>query len=234
MSVTPRQLPLALEPANGYSIDDFVVTDANHAAFDLLERWPGWPAPVVVLTGDKGAGKSHLAAVWAAQSFAMQFDKARLDAAVETAARGVPVLLEDMAAGCFDETGLFHLINAVRQARVQFPQSSLLMTSQVRPAAWQVGLPDLASRLRAVTLIDIGPPDDPLLSAVIAKLFADRQLRVEPQLIAFIINRMERSLARAAEFVMRVDRRALETKSRITRQLVGDVLAHMQAEAPDE
>jgi len=228
MSATPRQLPLALEPAIGYSIDDFVITGANSTAFDLLENWPHWPSPVAVLTGGQGSGKSHLAAIWAAQSFAVQFDKRRLEPAIEAASDGVPVLLEDMAAGCFDETELFHLINTVRQRRVNFPQNSLLMTSRFRPADWQVRLPDLSSRLKAVSLIEINPPDDALLNAVIAKLFADRQLVVEPQLIAYILNRMERSLVKAAEFVKRVDRMALEQKSRVTRQLAIDVLAGMQ------
>jgi len=231
MSVTPRQLPLALESTVAYSIDDFVVTQANRAVFDVLERWPHWPSPVVVLTGCKGSGKSHLAAIWAAQSFAMQFDRTRLELAVDAASRGVPVLLEDMAAGCFDETGLFHLINAVRQGRVDFPQGSLFMTSQSRPVDWRVSLPDLASRLKAVSLMEISAPDDTLLNAVIAKLFADRQLTVEFRLIRYIVNRMERSLAKAAEFVRRVDCMALERKSRVTRQLVIDVLARMDAEA---
>jgi len=233
MSVTPQQLPLALESATGYSIDDFVVTDANRTAFDMLECWPYWPSPIAVLTGCQGSGKSHLAAVWAAQSFAMRFDRMRLEPAIEVASRGVPVLLEDMATDCFDETGLFHLINTVRQGRVGFPQSSLLMTSQSRPANWQVRLPDLASRLKAILLMEISSPDDILLDAVITKLFADRQLVIEPWLVHYIVRRMERSLSKAAEFVRLVDRATLEQKSRVTRHLVVDVLAHMQAETSD-
>lgn len=233
MSVIARQLPLALEPAIGYSVDDFVVTQANRVAFDMLEHWPHWPSPVMVLTGGKGSGKSHLAAVWAAQSFARQFDKRRLEAAVEAASRGVPVLLEDMAADGFDETGLFHVINAVRQARIDFPQSALLMTSRTCPVNWRASLPDLASRLKAVALVGLGAPDDVLLHAVIAKLFADRQLVVEARLIRYIVNRMERSLVRAAEFVALVDRMSLEQKSRITRPLTLNVLSRMAANVSD-
>ncbi|RCL04023.1 MAG: ATPase involved in DNA replication initiation [Candidatus Tokpelaia sp. JSC189] len=228
MSVRPRQLPLALETAIGYSIHDFVVTGPNSTAFKFLKSWPQWPSPLVVLAGREGSGKSHLAAIWAAQSFAVQFDKKRLDPAIEAASQGIPVLLEDMAPGCFDETELFHLINVVQQGQVNFPLGSLLMTSRLRPADWQIKLLDLASRLKAISLIEISPPDDALLNAIMAKLFADRQLVIESQLISYVLNRIERCPAKMIEFVKRVDRIALEQKSKITRQLVIDVLASMQ------
>lgn len=230
MTVTPRQLPLALEPETGYSIDDLVVTEANRTAFELLERWPHWPSPVVVLVGDEGAGKSHLAAVWAAQSFAKTFSCSRINAAVNAATLGTPILIEDVAGGSFDETALFHLINTVRQASIDYPQASLLMTTTKRPVNWQVALPDLASRLKAVALIEITPPDDVLMTAVITKLFADRQLAVEPNIIRYVVSRIERSTATASRFVALVDHMALEQKSKISRQLAADVLRKMASD----
>ncbi|AQS41742.1 MAG: Hypothetical protein BHV28_10520 [Candidatus Tokpelaia hoelldobleri] len=234
MRITPRQLPLALEPAGGFSIDDFVVTAANRAPFELLEAWPQWPSPVVALVGAKGSGKSHLAAIWAAQSFARQFEPGRLGAAIEAAAQGKPVFLEDMAAGMFDETELFHLINTVRQGKVEFPSCALLMTSQRRPVDWDVALPDLASRLKAVPVVELAPPDEILLRMVLAKLFADRQLYVEPQVFDYSVNRIDRSLEAAVQLVQAVDRLALEKKSRVTRQLVADVLSKMYQDVDDK
>lgn len=234
MSVTPRQLPLALEPASGYSIDDFVVTAANRAPFELLEAWPQWPSPVVALVGAKGAGKSHLAAIWAAQSFAQVFEPGRLGAAIKAAAQGRPVLLEDMAAGGFDETELFHLINTVRQGKIEFPSCALLMTSRRRPVDWDVALPDLASRLKAVPVVELGSPDETLLRMVLAKLFADRQLYVEPQIFDYGVNHIDRSLEAAVQLVQSVDRLALEKKSRVTRQLVADALSEIYQAADDK
>src|SRR5690606_29219842 len=133
------------------------------------ERWPSWPSPVVILCGPAGSGKSHLAAVWQARSRARHANAARI--AIPAPERGEAVLVEDADRPGRDETGLFHLINATMTAG-----ATLLITARTRPSAWDLALADLASRLRAATLVEIAAPDDALLSALIVKLFADRQL----------------------------------------------------------
>jgi len=227
----PRQLPLALEAAAPFSVDNYIIGAANRAAFEMLESWPRWPGPVTVLIGAPKTGKSHLAAVWAAQAYAMQCAKDRLDKAAELAARGTPILLEDIDRGGFDETQLFHLINTVRQAWSESNQAALLITARTRPAAWKIHLADLASRLRAANLLELGEADDALRQAVLAKLFADKQLRVEADIMRFILNRSERSPAQLMAVAERLDRLALERKSRISRALAAEVLAELEAEA---
>ena len=118
------------------------------------------------------------------------------------------------------ENGLFHLFNAVRQGG-----SHMLLTARRFPAAWGVRLPDLGSRLKATTTVEIGEPDDALLAGVIGKLFADRQVEVDAATIQFLLRRIERSLSAAINIVDRLDRRALEEQSRITRQFAARVLA---------
>jgi len=223
-AAVPRQLPLALERLLPFSIDNFIVSAANQKAFAMLESWPHWPSPVTILVGGPMSGKSHLAAVWAAQAYAVQGDKTQLDKAAAVAAQATPIILEDMDSGPFDETHLFHLINMVRQARAAKPQAALLMTARRRPALWDIALPDLASRLQAANLAEIGAADDILLQAVLAKLFADRQLAVDADISRFILNRSERSLARLADIVAALDTLALERQSRITRPLAAEVL----------
>lgn len=223
-ALVPRQLPLALERPLPFSIDNFIVSAANQKAFAMLESWPRWPSPVTILVGGAMSGKSHLAAVWAAQAYAVQGDKTQLDKAAASAAQATPIILEDMDSGPFDETHLFHLINMVRQARAEKPQAALLMTARRRPALWDIALPDLVSRLKAANLAEINAADDILLQAVLAKLFADRQLAVDADISRFILNRCERSLARLAEIVAALDTLALERQSRITRALAAEVL----------
>jgi chromosomal replication initiation ATPase DnaA len=196
MTDAPRQLPLDLGHEPGYSRDDLIVTASNMAAVDIVDRWPGWISPVVILAGPTGSGKTHLAAVWKAES--------------EATAIG---------DGPIDEAGLFHLINSVRQSG-----SSLLMTSRRWPGTWPVQLPDLASRLKAATTVEIGEPDDMLLSGVMYKLFADRQIAVDPNVISFLVSHIERSLSTASRVVERLDRAALEKKSKITRALAASVV----------
>jgi chromosomal replication initiation ATPase DnaA len=141
-----------------------------------------------------------------------------VDEAVHLAESG-PVLIEDADRHGYDETLLFHMINAVR-AHGQ----SLLITARSRPSAWGVRLPDLMSRLKAATLVEIGPPDDALLTQVLFKLFADRQLMIDEKLAAYIVGRMERSLAAAQVVVDKLDRLALARGVKLSRALAAEVL----------
>lgn len=219
---TPRQLPLDLGHTPGFSRDDLVVSQANAQAVALVDRWPDWPAPVVVLAGPAGSGKSHLATIWRDMSDAVTLKASDIEAHVGVLDPVRPVVIDDADLGRLDQNGLFHLINQVRGAG-----STLLLTARRFPGAWGVTLPDLASRLKAAATVEIDEPDDLLLAGVITKLFADRQIEVDPAVVQFLVRRIERSLSTAISIVERLDRAALEQKTRITRALAADVLNAM-------
>lgn len=227
MHDAPRQIPLNLEYQPGYNREDLIVTASNRAAVDLIDRWPNWLSPVTILAGPTGAGKTHLAEIWRSGTDALLVDPSNITEEAVNSAAERPVLIDNIGAEAFDETGLFHLINSVGQHAAQGPGPSLLMTSRLWPANWNVKLPDLASRLKAATVVEIAEPDDMLLSGVIHKLFADRQVSVEPHVVSYLVSRMERSLLSAIQIVDRLDRAALEQKSRITRALAAQILADM-------
>jgi chromosomal replication initiation ATPase DnaA len=217
----PRQLPLDLGHGTGYSRDDLVVSGTNSQAVALVDRWPDWPSPVVVLAGPAGSGKTHLASIWRARANAVAVDARRIgDSIANLGAR--PALIDDVDTGAVDEQGLFHLINAVRGAG-----STLLLTARRFPSAWGVRLPDLSSRLKAAATVEIHEPDDLLLAGVITKLFADRQVEVEPHVVQYLVRRIERSLATAMRVVERLDRTALERKTPITRTLAAEAVNAM-------
>ena len=220
----PRQLPLDLDHRPAISRDDLVQGPSNAAAIALIDRWPDWPSSVVVLAGPAGSGKTHLASVWRAASGASAFSASVVASNALEAARERSVLIDDVDEAPIDETGLFHLINAVRQSG-----TSLLLTARRFPLAWGVRLADLESRLKAASTVEIHEPDDMLLTAVMTKLFADRQVEVEPHVIQFLVRRMERSLSTAIEIVSSLDRAALEQKSRITRTLAAEVINAKEA-----
>ncbi len=214
----PRQIPFPLAHAPALSRDDLIVTPANLQAVSLIDRWPDWPSPVVILAGPAGSGKSHLATIWREWSNATAITPGELGNGEPIVGHG-PVLIDGIGSDPFDEPGLFHLINAVRAAG-----TDLLLTSRHFPTAWRVRLPDLTSRLKAATTIEVYEPDDALLQGVIAKLFADRQVEVEPHVISYLARRIERSLATAIAVVDRLDQTALEKKSRITRALAAEIV----------
>lgn len=229
-------MPLILQHEPGFTRDDLVVTGSNRAAVDLIDRWPEWPSPVAMLVGPAGAGKTHLAAIWCSQNDAAIIDPREIDAHALEIATQRPVLIDDIGAEPFDETALFHLINTVRATAGSCEegqaQASLLMTSQLRPSQWNITLPDLISRLKAVTIVDINEPDDYLLSTVIYKLFADRQVSVDPAVISYIVSRVERSLDSVIVLVDLLDHLALQQKTRITKTLAIQALQAMAHALP--
>ena len=213
-----EQLPLAFthDPARGR--DDLLVSGPLSAAVAIVDAWPAWPSPVVVLAGPVGSGKSHLANIWRERAGAADIHPLPGSAAAAAAAAG-PVIFEDADRRGFSDTELFHVINSVRENG-----HSLLMTSRLWPVSWPVTLPDLRSRLKAATVVEIGEPDEELLAQVMVKLFADRQLYIDDKLVGYIVNRMERSLGAAQDIVDRLDRLALARGTRITRLLAAEVL----------
>ena len=218
------QLPLDFDHRASNTRDDLIVAASVEAAVELIERWPDWPSPVVVLAGPAGSGKTHLATIWSERARARPVNIAQWDEKALADAAAGPVLAEDADRRQFDETQLFHVINTVLQNGTH-----LLMTARCQPALWPVKLPDLRSRLNAATMVAIGAPDDALLAQVIEKLFADRQIAIDPKVVGYMVQRMERSLEAARAIVRRMDEVALARRCKIGRSLAAEVLSEWEA-----
>ena len=207
------QLPLPFGHAPRYGLDDFMPSASNAAALAAVARWPEWPDRVLLLTGPEGAGKSHLARIWAARAGAALLGPDDLAGDLDGLARRNAVI-EDADRAAIPEAALFHFLNLVRERGL-----SLLLTARIPPGAWALRTPDLVSRLRLAPAVSIAPPDDALMRAVLVKLFADRQLAVDTSLVDYLALRLERSLDAARRAVADLDRASLDTSRRITRQL---------------
>ena len=194
---------------------------SNEVALKLIESWPAWPSPVVLLVGPSGSGKTHLVHIWATLADADIIRAVDLAGGAQVST-GAEIAVEDVTPESVPEAALFHLINSVREAR-----GSLLLTSRSPPDDWRVDLPDLRSRLRLAAPAALGAPDDELLRKVLVKLFADRQLMVDKTVIDYLISRMERSLSAAAVLVEALDREALAAGRRITRPMAAAVVSRM-------
>ena len=218
--VQPRQLAFALPHAESLTRDNFQEGPANAAALALIDSWPEWPSRTMLLVGPKGSGKSHLATIWAEQAGGRSITAHALTAANVPAALATGALVvEDLNEATFDERALFHLLNLARE-----DQAHVLITARVAPTALEIELRDLRSRLRALPVVTIQPPDDQLFRALIIKFCADRQLPVDEALVSYLAARIERSFVAARQAVEFLDSEALRLGRPVTRALAAEVL----------
>lgn len=227
MSETPEQLTLQLPHREAHGAEDFLVSGCNEAAVLAIDRWPDWPHPAMAVVGPPGSGKSHLVNVWRTRSGALVLPASELsEVSASRFGAHQAIAIEDIDRGIADEQALFHILNMAAEQRL-----SVLLTSRRALGELVITLPDLRSRLRALPLISIASPDEALLRALLVKLFADRQLAVEPHVVSYLALRIERSTEAAQRTVAEVDRLALASRRRVTRALAAEVLARL---APDE
>lgn len=215
-----RQLAFDLPNAVAFRRGDFFASPANAEALAALDAWKGWPGGKLVLVGPKGAGKTHLAHIWAEGAEAGLIAAEALPLADLPALAQYPIAVENVdhiAGNQAAETALFHLHNLLAGR-------GLLMTAASPPRDWGLRLADLHSRVQAAGVALLQRPDDALLSAVLIKLFADRQITVPPNLIPYLVLRMDRSIAAARDLVALLDAHALARGRPVTRALAAEVL----------
>ncbi len=192
-----------------------------------LDAPEDWPQGRMLLIGPEGSGKTHLAAIWAAETGASRHIATGLrpEMADLLAVEAGAVVIEDAhraggAAGA--EQALFHLWNLCA-ARGCW----LLLTAPLPPRDWDLSLPDLRSRMASMPVARIGAPDEALLAAVLVKLFADRQIAVPPGLIDWLVPRMDRDLGLARRLVAALDARTMAERCPLTRTLAGEILEQL-------
>ncbi len=219
-----RQLTFDLAGPPASTRADFLVTTANRDALAMLSRPELWPQGRLLLLGGAGAGKSHISRFWAGENGAMRQSAAalRIETLDHLVAPDGALVIEDahrigMAAGA--EQAMFHLWNLSVERNCL-----LLLTARQPPRNWGIVLPDLRSRMEALTTVELGPPDAGLLAAVLVKLFADRQISVSPDVIDFLTLRMDRDFDLARRLVSEIDRAAMADHRAITRRLAAEWL----------
>ena len=216
------QLTFKFPFSKRYYEQDFFVASNNFSAFKLIDSWPNWPGKWANIFGEKGSGKTHLANVWANQRGTRVIAATDItDHSVEEYAAhnlvidDIPTLLGDASR----EATLFHIHNLCLANG-----NALLMTGTGDVATWTCALPDLASRLNGTRTARLDPPDDMLFQALLAKLFADRQLFPPPDVFPYLLLRLERSYDAAQNAVDHIDRAALSRKRAITRSFVASII----------
>ncbi|MEK9670939.1 MAG: DnaA/Hda family protein [Rhodospirillaceae bacterium] len=226
----PRQIPFTFDQRLALDAEDFLVTPANRDAVAWVDRWPDWTAPLLTVWGPAGAGKTHLTQVFLERTaglLAKTPDLPRLAAEGPPAAIAVDGLYDGGGIAAATEEALFHLFN-----HAKLNGGHILLTGRAAPSRWSIELADLKSRLVGALAVEITAPDDALIAALIVKLFSDRQVRVDEDVVAYMTQRMGRTYQAVSDLVGRIDRAALAEKRRITVPLARDVMAAMGDERP--
>lgn len=224
-----RQFRLPLHSPPSFARADFSVSPTNAQAIAVLDAWPDWPEGRLALVGPAGVGKTHLARDWAQRTGAAIIQAADPDAAPIDlpALRGRPVLVEDAdrraegaarGRGLDDET-LFHLINMAGA-----DGGTLLLTGRAPPLAWSCVVPDLRSRLNALTVASLGEPDDIVLEAVLRRAFAARAITPSPDVYPYLLRRIPRSALEAIAVVELLDEAAAAEGRPVNRLLASQAL----------
>nr|WP_283949476.1 chromosomal replication initiator DnaA [Limobrevibacterium gyesilva] len=202
---------------------DFLTDISNAEAVAWLDRAADWPQRRLALWGPEGSGKTHLLHIWAARAGAALL----AGPALHFAPPAQSLAIDD--ADNAPERALLHLLNAAAEAGLP-----VLLAGRAPPSRWGTALPDLASRLRAVTAVEIHPPDDALLRILLARLLVERQVPVAEAVQDWLRLRLPRTAAAMREAAARLDRAALAVGGRVTRALAGEVLAGMDLDGGDE
>ena len=179
-------LPLDWPVADGD--DDFLIGEPNRLAFEHLKRWSLWPVPVSLLIGPRKSGRSLLGRIFVRKTGGRLFDDAERH----------------------DEERLFHAWNEAQALR-----KPLLLIADQTPPMWEIGLPDLRSRITATPQIRIHNPDDALLTQLITKLLGDRGLIVSPDVTEFLVPRIERSYLAVQQVVDVIDQAMLSGRGKM-------------------
>jgi len=216
MTGKPEQLPFDLGHRAACAREDFFVSGCNAAAIAWLDKFPAWPAPLLLMHGPAASGKTHLLHVWRQETGAGVYDPAGIDAAPAA------VIVDDMDRMIGNreaEEFLLHLYNLQKERG-----GHILAAASAPPAQWTFQLRDLESRIKAAPAVAIGAPDDQLMAIVLTKLFSDRQIFVSQDVVNFMVPRLQRTFAALRDMVDTIDRKALVEKRAVTIPLVRDLM----------
>jgi chromosomal replication initiation ATPase DnaA len=214
------QLRLPLPQTTDRTLAPFAASPVNRQALAAVEAWPGWPGAALALVGPEGSGKSHLAALWLGKAQGALWAEQPLETLSQ------PLLVED--ADRLDGETLFHLINMAPRL------GGFLLTARERPLTWPAAIPDLRSRLNALTVAELAEPDDAVLAAMLENLFEAKGIRPAADVYPYLLRRMERSAAAARAVVHTLDEASAAQKREVNRALARDLLEPATADMFDD
>ncbi len=219
-----EQIPLGLNRKTQNDRSNLVIGDCNALAAEWINRWPDWPGRIrgLIIHGEKYSGKSHLGAIWTQQSESEVLSSLKSDIDGYDSARNY--ILENLAPGeRWPDEPLFHFLTRMTGA-----DGSLLILAEESPARMGWSFADIPSRLAAMNTAAITAPDDDILMAVLQKQADDRGVTLDPDMIPYIIKRMERRFEVAVRIIDMLDKRTSIDKKKATLTMVRDIMDKLE------
>ena len=218
-----KQLYFDMPDKTALGIEDYIITESNSFAFDLISRMIRGEINQGVISGPPFSGKTHLSKILiknigSNESLYIDRDYKKI---IEKVGSSNLIVIENIDKVLEDksEEDLFHIINFTKEN-----DKKLLMTSCKSIFNIEFKLEDLKSRLNAILEAKIMQPDDELMKLVLIKIFNDKQLLINPNVINFLKSRLERSYKSINDFIEKIDKFSLEKGKKITIALINDLI----------
>ena len=213
------QLILKFPTHHAYKKEDFYVSSGNQEAYDFINSWPKWIKRIVNIFGPPGSGKSHLASILENKTPCLQINSNELNEETFLQFKTKEALIIENLDDKISEELLFSLWNVALQ-----DNKYLLITSRKKISSYKFKLRDLISRANSSLIIGINLPSDDLISAILAKNFSDKQIKIDKKHIDYIIKRIDRSYEKISQFILTLDKYSLKKGSPFGLKMIKEVL----------
>lgn len=199
-----KQQLLDIGLKTSYASEEFITSVANLTAYNAIKNYEKWPNRSLLLVGEEGSGKTHLSTIWQSKSNAKKiFEEDDLS----NYSNEFGIVFENIEK-CKNEKFLFHLINFCKENGIY-----LLLTSEYIPS---FNIKDLSSRIGSMLKIEIRSPDEDLLKTLLYKRFDEIQIKVEKEVIDYLLIRINRSYSFVKKFTQEINKLSLQEKRSIT------------------
>ena len=215
-----KQLILDLRTIPSMGREDYYVSKSNEEAVKWVDKWPEWLTFGFVVVGPSGAGKSHLANVLKYFSRGILIKNSDIrDKNIMELSDNSCLILEDIDTN-LSEINLLHLFNFLSENN-----SKIMITSKIPIKKLNISLADLRSRLSSLPQVNLGLPDDKLISRVIIKQFTDKGVKVDMEVVNYLLKRVDRSFSSINNIVSMVNMASIQSARKITVPFVRKLLS---------
>ncbi|MBX3456864.1 MAG: hypothetical protein KF820_00680 [Candidatus Paracaedibacteraceae bacterium] len=210
------QLSISLPNQMPTDQDSLLLSSSNMDVWQWLSSWPNWPLPQVVVCGDEGSGKTHMArsllGIYLSPENYRQYDQLTL-------VQSKSFLIIDDYDRFDDESWLFHLFNLIKEHHGQ-----AVYFGKQTPSGHSFNLPDLASRLRSLPCLTIQEPDDDLFRQLLKKELYNKGIICGDEIMEYIYRRFDRSYETIHNLVQLIDDNTLKHQRSLSLPFFKEIL----------